>query len=59
MITPYRIELKQTTTGIITVEAEDEQQARELALSGNGKHGDPIPQNIEIVSVRQLEDQNV
>ncbi len=55
MITRYRIELEQTTKGFITVEAEDEQQAREAALAGIGEYGDPMPQHEKIIGVQPLE----
>jgi len=55
MSTRYRIELEQTTKGFITVEAEDEQQAREAALAGIGEYGDPIPQHEKIIAVQALE----
>jgi|GEM_PF-3970065 len=54
MVTRYRIELEQTTKGFVTVEAEDVQQARELALAGFGKNGDSILQPKKIITVQPL-----
>ena len=54
MIARYRIELEQTTKGFITVEAEDEQQAREAALAGIGEYSDPMAQHEKIIAVQAL-----
>ena len=51
----YRIEVESITKRYVDVEALDEQEARELAISGVGETGDSIPIGEEITDIQILE----
>jgi len=58
MTTLYRVNLKQITTGFVDVDADNEQQAKEVALAGGGEFCGSLDQYVEVVSVRQLDNQH-
>ena len=50
----YRIEIKQEIITPITVTANNEGDAKVLALSGSGELGQSYPSELEIKSIRVL-----